>query len=90
MITYKRNSDKQDSSSKTITFIVKDIDPNILCEKLNIILEKLVESEIVVATMKMIIGETLRTKKITRTEYNTLYIKHDFQRKLFGKNFQLL
>ena len=69
-------SNQQNSSSKINTFNVKDIDPNILCEIFKIILEKPVISEFDVAMTKMILGETLRTKKITRKEYNTFYIKY--------------
>ena len=66
------SSDKQDRPSKTISFNVVDIDLYILCEKLKVIVQKPVRSEIDITMYKMIMDEFLRTKKITRQEHETL------------------
>ena len=68
--------DKPDLSSKTITFfIVKDVAPNILCEKTKIICGKLVKTDDDIAETKNIIDEIRRTKNITRKQHNILFEK---------------
>ena len=60
------------SSAKTNTFNAKNIDPYILADKLQSILEKPVVSKIDLMMTKMIKDEFSRTKNITREEYNIL------------------
>ena len=56
------SSEKQYRSSKTSSFNVLDIDPNILCEEIKVIVEKAVRSKNDITMYKMIIDEFLRTK----------------------------
>ena len=58
--------DKQDSSSKTITFIVIDTDPKFLRQKLKVARGKTVRTDIDVVEDRMMLDEILMTKIITR------------------------
>ena len=71
----KRNSlSKHEVSSKTLI----DIDPNTLVEKLQIIWAQPIKTKTDVMPGRMIIGELLGTKNVTRREYNTPCKKCDF------------
>ena len=70
-------SDKQDSSNKTITFIVIDTDPKFLRQKLKVIRGKPVRTDIDVVEDRVMLDEILWTKIKTRKQYNFLYQKFD-------------
>ena len=62
-----------DKSSNTVC--VEDIDPNILCDILQINLGKVDETEMDNIKSEAIINELLRTKTITQKQYSVLYKK---------------
>ena len=64
---------KVDDNSNTA--YVEDIDPNILCDILRIILEKVDKVEMDNIKSEAIINELLRTKIITQKQYSILYRK---------------
>ena len=64
---------KVDESSNTA--YVKDIDPDVLCDILRIILEKVEKTEMDNLKSEAIINELLRTKNITQKQYSVLYRK---------------
>ena len=70
--------DKQDSSRKQ-TLNYKNIDPNLLCDKLRENLGKLDRSESDNITTKMIVDELLRNECITQKQYKTICKNKNFK-----------
>ena len=76
------NPKVQNSFSEQDSFgdSIKDIDPNMLFEKLNTIWEKRIRSETNLMLAKVVLDEILKVKSITRREINNICKKTDFEK----------